>query len=98
MRRTNMKLIERTDYLSELKSLVGTPDIKIITGVRRAGKSKLMDAFASALEGDKEKKNVVRVNLRLKKFESLLDGDNLYRYVNSRIVPGVDNFLIIDEI
>ena len=93
-----MKLIERTDYLSELKSLVGTPDIKIITGVRRAGKSKLMDAFASALEGDKEKKNVVRVNLRLKKFESLLDGDNLYRYVNSRIVPGVDNFLIIDEI
>ena len=93
-----MKLIERTDYLSELKSLVGTPDIKIITGVRRAGKSKLMDAFASALEGDKEKKNVVRVNLRLKKFESLLDGDNLYRYVNSRIVPGVENFLIIDEI
>ena len=93
-----MKLIERTDYLSELKSLVGTPDIKIITGVRRAGKSKLMDAFASVLEGDKEKKNVVRVNLRLKKFESLLDGDNLYRYVNSRIVPGVDNFLIIDEI
>ena len=93
-----MKLIERTDYLSELKSLVGTPDIKIITGVRRAGKSKLMDAFASALEGDKEKKNVVRVNLRLKKFESLLDGDNLYRYVNSRIVPVVDNFLIIDEI
>ena len=93
-----MKLIERTDYLSELKSLVGTPDIKIITGVRRAGKSKLMDAFASALEGDKEKKNVVRVNLRLKKFESLLDGDNLYRYANSRIVPRVDNFLIIDEI
>ncbi len=93
-----MKLIERTDYLSELTSLVGTPDIKIITGVRRAGKSKLMDAFAHSLEEGGEKTNVVRINLRLKKFEALLNGDNLYRYANSHIAPGIQNFLIIDEI
>ena len=51
-----MKLIERTDYMNEIKELSGTPDIKVITGVRRCGKSKLMDAFVQYIKGfDKDR-------------------------------------------
>lgn len=93
-----MKLIKRPFYLENLLNVKDVPDIKIITGVRRSGKSKLLDAFYDYLINDKQEKNVIRIKLNLKKFESLLDPDKLYEFVDNEYVDGVTNYLIIDEI
>ena len=47
-----MKLINRDNYIEKLKSVKDIPDIKVVTGVRRSGKSVLLDAFSSLCESD----------------------------------------------
>ena len=49
-----MKLITREHYLRLLESVRDIPDIKVITGIRRCGKSKLMDAFIYRISGEEE--------------------------------------------
>lgn len=93
-----MKLIHRPNYLDNLINVKDVPDIKIITGVRRSGKSKLLDAFYDYLIEEKTNKNVIRIKLNLKKFDSLLNPDNLYNYIDKAYVRGIPNYLIIDEI
>ena len=93
-----MKLIKRPFYLENLINVKNVPDIKIITGVRRSGKSRLLDAFYDYLINDKEEKNVIRIKLNLKKNEQLLNPDALYNYIDKAYVEGVSNYLIIDEI
>jgi len=43
-----MKLIERKQYLDKMIGVIGTPDIKVLTGVRRSGKSKLLEAIKAS--------------------------------------------------
>ena len=92
-----MKLIKRDYYLNKLLAVKNIPDIKVITGVRRSGKSKLMDAFIDLISGD-DRANIVRIKLNLKKFENLLDADKLYDYIEKQYVESKTNYLFIDEI
>ena len=93
-----MKLIERTRYLDRLKRLVGTPDIKVITGIRRAGKSKLLEAFRSYLEAEVVGANVIHADLSLLEYEGLTEYHALNDFVTSRHVEGARNFVLIDEV
>ena len=54
-----MKTITRTKYLDRIIELNGTPDIKIITGIRRSGKSKLMQAYIQYLKSNFENINII---------------------------------------
>ena len=92
-----MKLIERKKYLNTLIDVINTPDIKVIIGVRRSGKSKLLDAFYDYLT-TLNNVNIIRIKLNLKKYEKLLNPDELYKYIDKNYKEGVTNFLLIDEI
>ena len=92
-----MKLIARNYYLQRLINVKNIPDIKVITGIRRCGKSKLMDAFSTIVEKE-DNVNIVRVKLNQKKYEKLLDADSLYDYVQANYDDNCTNYLFIDEI
>ena len=92
-----MKLIQRNSYLNALFAVKDIPDIKVITGVRRSGKSKLMDALIESISQD-ETANIVRIKLNLKKNEQLLNGDKLYGYIEKQYDSQKSNYLFIDEI
>lgn len=91
-----MKLIKR-DYLNKLIETKDVPDIKVITGIRRSGKSKLLDLFHEYLSTD-QSNNVVRILLTKKEFEPLLDKDKLYSYIQGKYQEDKKNFLLVDEI
>ena len=93
-----MKLINRTSYMDTLTSLIGVPDIKVITGIRRSGKSKLLEALRDYVEANLSNSNVIHINYNLDEFENLLEYHALLAYVKEHRVSGKQNFLLIDEV
>ncbi len=93
-----MKLIERSSYLANLIDVMGTPDIKVITGIRRSGKSKLLESFKEYIINNIENYNIIHVNFNLPKFEKLKEYHKLYEYISEKYIEGKTNFVLIDEI
>lgn len=93
-----MKIIQRQNYLDKLIGVMGTPDIKVITGVRRSGKSKLLEAFKKNISDYIPTANIIHINFNLPEYDHLLTWRALYDYAKQRYVDGVDNFIFIDEI
>ena len=93
-----MKLIERNEYLEKLVDIKGTPDIKVITGVRRCGKSKLLEAFISYVQKNEPEANIIYVNFNLPEYDHLLTYRNLYDYVSDKYKEGAPNYVMIDEV
>ena len=93
-----MKLIERTDYLKQLEDVQGTPDIKVITGIRRSGKSKLLEAFIDVIHKKEPEANIIHINYNDDAYEDLLEYHALLEYVKSKYIKDKNNYLFIDEV
>lgn len=95
-----MKHIERRKYLDELVSLRNNGMIKIITGMRRCGKSYLLfEIFTSYLESNGiAPDHIIKVDLEDYKNRAMRNPDNLYAYVESRITDGDMYYILLDEV
>lgn len=92
-----MKLIKRK-YLDTLIDVIGTPDIKVITGVRRSGKSKLLELFKEYIKENVKNYNIIDINYNSLDFENLKEYHKLNEYVEKKYKKETHNFVLIDEI
>ena len=93
-----MKLIDRPLYLQRLMDVKGTPDIKVITGIRRCGKSKLMESFIKKIKATEPDANIIHINFNLDDFEPLEDRHQLISYIESKYDENKNNYVFIDEV
>ena len=92
-------LINRPSYLEQLIQNKDVDLVKVITGIRRCGKSSILDLFHQYLvENGVSSDNIVHMNLESLKYRNLTDYLSFYDYVSERIVKDERNYLIFDEL
>lgn len=92
-------MIIRKDYLTKLISWKDHDIIKVITGIRRCGKSTILKQFQDYLkENGVIDEQIISINFEDLKYEDLLDYKALYNYVESRILPDKKMYIFLDEI
>ena len=92
-------MINRPSYLNDLISFKDKDLIKIVTGIRRCGKSTLFDLYSEYLISNGILENqIIRINLEEYEFNDIVDYNDLYKYVNSKLVSDKKNYVFIDEV
>ena len=99
-RRNAMKLIERPEYLNKLISRKENGMIKILTGIRRCGKSFLLDPIFKnhLLDSGVKEDHIIKIDLDDIENDIYLDPHKLDKYVESKIVDNEMHYVLIDEI
>lgn len=95
-----MKKILRHQYLESLRVLKDKNLIKVITGVRRSGKSTLMTQFQDALRKEDKKVNILAINFDSPEFRELAEKDwnGVYSFIEKKIKKKVVNYIFLDEV
>lgn len=92
-------MIERKEYLNKLKSLREMQIIKVVTGVRRCGKSTLFQLYQEQLlESGVLPEQMISINLEDLEFEELLNYRELYSYIKKRLYKNGYTYIFIDEV
>lgn len=94
-----MKIIEREEYLTKLKKFKDKHFIKVITGIRRCGKSTLLELFQNYLkENGVEDNQIISINFENPDYRNLKTSEALYDEIKSKLVEGKMNYIFLDEI
>lgn len=92
-------LIQREEYLKRLIALKDKKIIKVITGVRRCGKSKLLELYIEwLLQQGIERNQVITINFEDMDYEELTDYRKLYTYIKEHMLDGKMTYIFLDEI
>ena len=92
-------MIERTEYLNFLKKLKDKNIIKVVTGIRRCGKSTLFELYKKyLLENGVNKNQIISLNFENPKDMIFNDWKELYTYIEDKLLPDKMNYIFLDEI
>lgn len=92
-------MILRPSYIKVLKSFIDKPQIKILTGIRRSGKSTVLQLLRQELlEIGVKEQQIIAINLESFAYADLLEAKQLYRYVSEQLIGGQRYYLLLDEI
>ncbi len=93
------KRIIRKNYLNQLISFKDKDLIKVVSGIRRCGKSTLFDIYSDYLkQSGIEEKQIIKINLEDPKFYQIDDFMKLYNHIVELLVPDKMNYIFIDEV
>ena len=91
--------IPRDKYLQELQSVMHNGMIKIITGVRRCGKSMLLEIYRNYLkEHGIEEEQIISINFEDLEYEPLQEYHALHEYIVERLIPETPMYVFLDEV
>ena len=91
--------IDRKEYLDFLVKSKDRQIIKIVSGVRRCGKSTLFEIYKDfLLENGVEKNQIISINFEDMDYEELTDYKKLYEYIKSKMIRDKKNYIFLDEI
>lgn len=92
-------MIQRNEYLDQLKKWKDEAVIKVITGIRRCGKSTLLELYQDFLRSSGVSEDqIITINFEELEYEELLDYKALYRYVKERLHETKTTYVFLDEI
>ena len=92
-------MVERKEYLKSLIQWKDEQVIKLVTGIRRCGKSTLLAQYQSWLQKNGvSAEQIVSINFEELEYEELLDYKKLYAYLKERLVSGKTTYIFLDEI
>lgn len=92
-------IIQRKEYLDKLIALKDKQLIKIVTGIRRCGKSTLLELYQEWLKKQGvSNEQIISINFENLDYEELTDYKKLYAYLKERMVEGKINYIFLDEV